>query len=143
MSCQQRSMEKGFLPISRPAHCSSMSRQPPSPTPVSLGLDVSTVTTMLLWLKVWLSVGGAKMRTRVMVSFGRSAAATGGTPVRAAAALATTDLRAVLRSTARLPWLGVRERGKPASVLRRAGPAGHRGATKKVNTPGRLGLLHG
>ena len=104
MSCQQRSMAKGFLPIKRPAHCSRVSYVPPSPTPTSLGSEVSMVTTMLLWLKSGLRSGGAYIRTRVMVTFGRpvSAACPAAGSVKAAALDATIDLRTVLRSTAKL-----------------------------------------
>ena len=57
ISCQLASMWKGSFPISDPAACSSMSLEPPSPTPV-IPMSVSTVTTMLLWLKVWFRLGG-------------------------------------------------------------------------------------
>ena len=42
ISCQIASILKGFLPISVPAHCSSVSFDPPSPMPV-MPMSVSTV----------------------------------------------------------------------------------------------------
>ena len=57
ISCQIASIRNGFLPISVPAHCSSVSFDPPSPMPV-IPKSVSTVTTMLLWLKSGLRFGG-------------------------------------------------------------------------------------
>ena len=43
--------------MSVPAHCSSVSFDPPSPIPV-IPMSVSTVQIMLLWLKRGLRVGG-------------------------------------------------------------------------------------
>ena len=54
---QIASILKGSLPISVPAHCSSVSLVPPSPMPV-MPMSVSTVHTMLLWLNRGLRFGG-------------------------------------------------------------------------------------
>src|SRR5579872_5083086 len=72
ISCQAGSMRNGSLPMSEPAHCSSRSRVPPSPMPVRPA-SVSTSATMLLWLKVGLRLGGCRMRTLVILAFGRAA----------------------------------------------------------------------
>ena len=58
ISCQIASILKGSLPISVPAHCSSVSFDPPSPMPV-MPKSVSTVQSMLLWLKSRFGVGGS------------------------------------------------------------------------------------
>ena len=58
ISCQIASILNGFLPMSVPAHCSSVSFEPPSPMPV-MPMSVSTVQSMLLWLKSRFGVGGS------------------------------------------------------------------------------------
>src|ERR1035441_8120882 len=87
ISCQMASVRIGSLPISDPADCSSVSFEPPSPTPV-IPMSVSTVTTMLLWLNNWFRLGGWKIRTLVIFALG-SAAST-----RRGSAAPTTDAAA-------------------------------------------------
>src|SRR5450432_2087474 len=91
MSCQRCSMYCGSWPMRRPAHCSSVSFAPPSPTPV-MPPSVSTVTTMSLWLKSVFRVGGEYARTRVIFILGRAARAGGG-EARPAAELAASAER--------------------------------------------------
>src|SRR6202167_2532935 len=93
--CQRASMLKGSLPIKALAHCSRVSFAPPSPMPV-MPASVSTVTSMLLWLKSGLRSGGFQMRTRVIFAFGREAAASLGS-ARHAAGTAASDFRNDLR----------------------------------------------
>src|SRR5580700_169205 len=89
------SMLKGSLPIKALAHCSRVSFAPPSPIPV-IPASVSTVTSMLLWLKSGLRSGGFQMRTRVIFAFGREASVIFGS-VRHAAGTAASDFRNDLR----------------------------------------------
>src|SRR5688572_23372590 len=96
ISCQMASMRKGFLPMRVPAHCSRVSLAPPSPTPV-IPASVSTVTTMLLWLKSSFRFGGRKIVTFVIFIFGSAASTICGRR-SAAAGAAARDFRKDLRN---------------------------------------------
>src|SRR5579883_3199657 len=72
MSCQRRSINCGSWPISLPAHCSSVSFDPPSPISV-MPASVSTVTTKLLLLNSVFTSGGAYTRTHVIFILGTEA----------------------------------------------------------------------
>src|SRR5262245_38630794 len=69
ISCQIASILNGSLPMCVPAHCSSVSLEPPSPMPV-IPMSVSTVQSMLLWLKRRLGCGRRTMRTLVILPVG-------------------------------------------------------------------------
>ena len=62
----------GSWPIRRPADCSRVSREPPSPMPV-MPASVSTVTTRSLWLNRGFGCSGEYTRTRVIFILGMAA----------------------------------------------------------------------
>src|ERR1035438_2977363 len=124
-SCQMASILNGSLPMREPAHCSNVSLEPPSPMPV-MPASVSTVTSMLLRLKVRLRSGGLQIRTRVILVFGRAASAARVKATQAAGATAS-DFRNDLRfmgESFRGDELGIPDSGYSARCASEGRPKG-------------------